>query len=79
MRDNLIKTSGIAIARYYVALRCSFVPISPSRSDEGGKGAVIWVQGDTVVSIPAVRLFSLYCWVQTVLGGKGSVCGRFHV
>ena len=81
MRDNLMKTSQIAITRCYVALQCSFVPISPTRGDEGGKVAVIWVQGDTVVSIPAVKDCLVCvagqeaCLVERALCVVGFTCG----
>lgn len=79
MRDNLIKMSQIAITKCYIALRCSFVPISSPRGDEGGEVLVVWLEGDTDIHSRSQRLFSLCCSAQSMLGGKGSVCGGFRV
>ena len=53
--DNLIKPSGVSIAGCYVPLGCCFVAVSTPGGYEGGEVAIIGVEGDAMVAIPAVK------------------------
>ena len=79
MGDNLIEPSGVAIARGDVTLGGGVVAISPPGGDESSEVAVVFVEWHTVITVPAIALFSSCCVAQSVLGGTGSGCDVFHM
>ncbi len=57
---------GEAITSADEALGASFVPVSAPWGDEGCEVAVCWMQGNTVISMPAVK-----CGLDFVWGNGG--------